>query len=98
MSRKAHGGPNCATIKPPIAGPIDRAIFMPIELSATAEASNGRGTSSETIAACAGIAIAAPMPMAKVSATSTQGVSNCRCDSSASDAATSSIQPWVSMR
>ncbi|MNV12868.1 hypothetical protein D3C71_1034890 [compost metagenome] len=73
-------------------------MLIPIELSATAEASIGRGTSSETIAACAGIAIAAPQPIAKVSATSKPGVSIDNPVNVASVAATSSIQPWVNSR
>ncbi len=98
LNPKAHTAPSWATITPPMAGPMERAMLMPMELSATAEGSIGCGTSSETIAACAGIAIAAPQPMQKVSNTSSCGVSRSNAVSTAVAAATSSIQPWVNSR
>ena len=54
LSRNAASGPAAATIKPPMAGPTERAMLKPMELSATAVGNISRGTMSPTEACHAG--------------------------------------------
>ena len=70
-----------ARLEPPIrismpasAGPIARVRLKPMPFSAIACTRSSRGTSSGTIALQAGPLIAAPMPIAKVSASSQKAV------------------------
>jgi hypothetical protein len=50
LSAKTNGMPRAATTSPAIAGPIDRAMLTPIELSAAALGMSGRDTISGTSA------------------------------------------------
>jgi hypothetical protein len=54
LNRNAASAPAAATIRPPIAGPIERAMLNPTLLMAIAAASSSRGTSSLTEACQAG--------------------------------------------
>src|SRR5688572_8112635 len=60
LAAKATVAPATATINPPIAGPMARAILNPIELRTSACASDRRGTVSGTEADQAGLFNAAP--------------------------------------
>jgi hypothetical protein len=66
--------PTAATSTPAIAGPIARDTLMAMLLSAIAAGISSTGTSSGTIAAHAGIIIAAPTPSAKVNPSNIHGV------------------------
>ena len=74
MTRKAAKAPAPATIMPPTAGPMLRAILKLIELSATAWGSTGIGTCSLTDACHAGQNSAMPPPTMKQKSRRSQGL------------------------
>src|ERR1700738_2605822 len=66
LRKKTAHGPAAATIRPPNAGPIARAMLMPTLLSAIAAGKSDEGTNSGVIACQTGLLIAAPTPRRKV--------------------------------
>src|SRR5690242_12370703 len=78
LTRKAAGGPALATITPPIAGPVVRAMLNARLLRETAAGRSARGTCSPTEDCHAGPYSAVPQPMRKVIARSVHGVTSPR--------------------
>src|SRR6266404_9291748 len=74
LSKKTAQGPAAATMKPPNAGPIARAMLMPTLLSAIAAGKSEEGTNSGVIACQTGLLIAAPTPRRKVDKSKRDGV------------------------
>src|SRR5437870_3477548 len=74
LSRKTAHGPDAATMKPPNAGPIARAILMATALSVIAAGKSEWETSSGVIACQIGLLIADPTPRRKVSESKRPGV------------------------
>ena len=75
MSTNTQALPAPAISAPATTGPMTRDTFIATPLSASAAGSCARGTSSGTMAANTGQRIARPMPLAKVSASSSGAVS-----------------------
>ena len=71
---KTSHGPTAATSRPAIDGPIAREALIATLFNATAGCNWLAGTRSGTIAAHAGIIIAAPTPSAKVNPSSTHAL------------------------
>src|SRR4030095_146514 len=67
LIKKTAHGPDAATIKPPIAGPIARAMLMATQLSESAGGKSLGGTKSGVIACQTGLLTAEPIPSRKVS-------------------------------
>src|SRR5438477_3188366 len=74
LSEKTAHGPEAATIRPPNAGPIARAMLMPTALSVIAAGKSDCETSSGVIACQTGLLIADPTPSRKVSVSKRPGV------------------------
>src|SRR5258706_2505322 len=74
LSRKTAHGPEAATIMPPNAGPIARAMLMPAALRVIAAGKSDEETSSGVIACQTGLLIADPIPSRKVSQSKRPGV------------------------
>src|SRR5437660_11130184 len=74
LRKKTAHGPDAATIRPPNAGPIARAMLMPTPLSAIAGGNSAGGTNSGVIACQTGLLIAVPTPSRKVSRSKRPGV------------------------
>src|SRR6266850_41756 len=74
LSKKTAHGPEAATIKPPNAGPMARAMLMPAALSVIAAGKSDWETSSGVIACQTGLLIAEPTPRRKVSQSKRPGV------------------------
>jgi hypothetical protein len=91
----AAAGPAAASTKPPIAGPMARAMLKPMPFSAMAPTRSPRGTSSGVAAAQAGKFTAVPAPMAKVSASRPQGPSASAAARTASSTPMAAIQSWA---
>src|SRR6266850_2537463 len=92
---KTSAGPAAATRTPPTAGPIARPMLIGSAFSATARVSSDGGTSSGVIACQVGVFIAAPIPSANVKTRSVVGVMRSTNARTASSAAATSIQVWV---
>ena len=88
-------GPDAAMITPAIAGPIDCAMFISIEFSATAGVSSSRPTSSGVSDVQAGMLSVPPTDNRKVSTNSHVVVTRSVRVSTPSAAATASIIDWV---
>src|SRR5262245_52095093 len=80
---------------PARAGPTARAEFALMAFKATAGRKSGGGTSSGKVACQAGEFMAAPTPIANVSANKTQEVDIPASVKTPSKQAASSIHPWV---
>src|SRR6266850_248477 len=74
LSKKTAHGPEAATIKPPNAGPMARAMLTPAALSVIAAGKSDWETSSGVIACQTGLLIAEPTPRRKVSESKRPGV------------------------
>src|SRR6266852_3514070 len=74
LRKKTAHGPDAATMRPPNAGPIARAMLMPTPLSAVAAGNSAGGTNSGVIACQAGLLLAVPTPSRKVSESKRPGV------------------------
>src|SRR5438552_11670094 len=72
--KKTAHGPDAATMRPPNAGPIARAMLMPTALSVIAAGKSDCETSSGVIACQTGLLIADPTPSRKVSVSKRPGV------------------------
>lgn len=62
LRKKTAQAPRAATINPPMAGPIARAMFMETPVNETAAGKSSAGTNSGVIACQAGILTAEPIP------------------------------------
>src|SRR5947209_1225709 len=74
LRKKTAHGPDAATMRPPNAGPIARAMLIPTPLSVIAAAKSDGETSSGVIACHTGLLIADPTPRRKVSQSKRAGV------------------------
>jgi WS/DGAT/MGAT family acyltransferase len=98
FSTNTQALPALAMMAPATSGPMMREAFIDTPLSASAAGSCGRGTSSGTMAANTGQRMARPMPLAKVSASSSGGVITPAKDGHASTSATTATQNCVKMK
>ena len=98
FSTNTQAVPAEAISAPATSGPMMREAFMAMPLSASAAGSCGRGTSSGTMAANTGQRIARPMPLKKVSASSSGGVIALKTTARHSSTATPAIQNCVMMK
>ena len=95
MRPNVSAGPPANSRRPARAGPTARAILKPTPLSAMACTRSLRGTDSAMTEPQAGLFIAAPRPMAKVSASKVQGPVWPRAVNTVSRIAAHSIQVCV---
>ena len=84
-----------ATITPPRAGPVARAMLKATPFKATAAGNSGRGTSSGMTACQTGMFMADPRPSANVKESSAHGVVAPVSVSTLKPAAAAHIQAWV---
>jgi len=87
FSTKTMPLPTAEMMAPAVTGPTTRDRFIEMPFSAIASPRCSRGTTSGTIAENTGQRIARPMPLAKVSTSSSGAVSNPVSDSAASTSA-----------
>ena len=98
LSTNTQALPALAMMAPASSGPTMREAFMATPFSARAAGNCGRLTSSGTMAANTGQRMASPMPLAKVSASSSGAVMPPETMAKASTTATAATQNCVAMK
>ena len=98
LSTNTQALPAPAISAPATSGPMMRDAFIDTPLSASAAGSWGRGTSSGTMAANTGQRMASPTPLAKVSASSSGGLTAPKKMTALSSSATAATQSCVTRK